>query len=103
MNSIFWNINNSVSYNALFNFIIGNRGIRKTYGMKNYVINKFIKKGEQFIYLRRYKTEIKRINTFFDDMSKNFPETDFKVQGKNFYINNKLAGYAISLSNSKIE
>ena len=65
MDSIFWNINNSVSYNALFNFIIGNRGGGKTYGMKNYVINKFIKKGEQFIYLRRYKTEVKRINTFF--------------------------------------
>ena len=103
MDSIFWNINNSVSYNALFNFIVGNRGGGKTYGLKNYVINKFIKKGEQFVYLRRYKTEIKRVNTFFDDISKNFPETEFKVQGKNFYINNKLAGYAISLSNSKIE
>ena len=46
------------SYNATFNMIITNRGFGKTYGAKKRAINKFLKKGEQFIYVRRYKSII---------------------------------------------
>ena len=31
-----------LSYNAMFNFIIGERGVGKTYGAKKYAINRFI-------------------------------------------------------------
>ena len=44
------------SYNATFNMIITNRGFGKTYGAKKRAINKFLKKDEQFIYVRRYKS-----------------------------------------------
>ena len=59
--SMFWDINKSVSRNCLFNFIVGNRGAGKTYGAKKYVINRFLKTGEQFVYIRRYKEELKKI------------------------------------------
>lgn len=100
---LYWDINRPLSYNALFNFIVGNRGGGKTYGAKKYVISNFIKKSEQFIYLRRYKQELKRIKTFFADVSQEFENIEFDVKGKEFYINKKLCGYAMPLSTSKIE
>ena len=44
----FWDINKTMTYNALFNFIIGNRGGGKSFGAKERAIDNFIKKGEQF-------------------------------------------------------
>ena len=70
------------SYNATFNFIAGGRGIGKTYGAKKKAIRKAIKTGEQFIYLRRYKTEITASKTtFFADIGQEFPEYQFRIQG----------------------
>ena len=41
--NIFWNINKLISYNALLYFVIGERGVGKSYGAKEYVCKKFIK------------------------------------------------------------
>lgn len=70
--SVFYDGYKTLTYNALFNFIIGNRGSGKTYWAKRWAINDFIKKGEQFIYLRRYKTELRTIKNFFADISEEF-------------------------------
>lgn len=101
--SIFWDINRPLSYNALFNFIVGNRGGGKTYGAKKYVIKKFIQTRKQFVYVRRYEKEFKRLKKFFDDIRDEFPDHELTVKGKEFYIDGELAGYAIVLSTSKIE
>ena len=70
------------SYNATFNFIGGGRGIGKTYGAKKKAIRRAIKTGEQFIYLRRYKTEITASKaTFFADIAQEFPNYEFRIQG----------------------
>lgn len=100
---LFWDISKPLGYQALFNFIIGNRGGGKTYGAKKHVIKRFLKTGEQFIYLRRYKQELKKIKTFFADIAAEFPDVEFKIKGNNFFINGELAGYAVPLSTSKIE
>ena len=47
-NSIFYNYNRIRSYNALFNFIISNRGGGKTYGAKKMCINNFLKRKERY-------------------------------------------------------
>ena len=39
---MYWDINNSLSYNRLFNFIVGARGVGKTYGAKRWAINSFM-------------------------------------------------------------
>lgn len=91
------------SYNANFHMILTNRGYGKTYGAKKRAIKNFLKKGEQFVYVRRYKTELKKIYKFFDDIKGEFPEVEFAVKGNSFYINKKLCGYAIPLSTSLIE
>ena len=56
---MYYNYNKIRSYNALFNFIIANRGGGKSYGAKEMVIKNFLKRCEQFVYVRRYKAEIK--------------------------------------------
>ena len=100
-----------MTYNSMLNFIIGERGVGKSYGMKKYVIKKFIKKRRKFIYLRRYETELNKSikdDEFFKDIRKDelFKDYDFKIDGDKFYIHfNKkshVIGYAIPLSKAII-
>lgn len=91
------------SYNAFFHFILTNRGFGKSYGAKQRCIDRFIKYGEQFVYVRRYKTELKKIGKYFDDIKDRYPEHEFKIVGKTFYIDGKEAGFAIPLSTSLTE
>lgn len=97
-NSLYYNPNKLLSYNRILNFVIGARGIGKTYGFKKYVINRFIKYNEQFIYMKRYKTDIKGTNEFFDAVAKEFPNHTFKIKGKELYIDDKLCGWVMALS-----
>ena len=100
--SIFYDLYKTLTYNALYNFIIGNRGGGKTYGAKKWAINDFIKKGEQFVYVRRYKTELRTLKNFFNDIAQEFPDHEFKVEGMGLYIDGEKAGEAMALSTSKI-
>lgn len=100
--SMFWDINKSLSYNCLFNFIVGNRGGGKTYGAKKYCIDRFLKYEEEFVYLRRYKEEIKNIKNFFDDIEGVYPDHKFKVRGRDILIDDYVAGHVVTLSTAKI-
>lgn len=88
--SIYWNINKTLTYNALFNFIVGNRGGGKSYGAKKRCIDNFIKKGEQFGYIRRYRDDLKKpMEQFFQDIIWEYPDYEFCIQGENFYCREK--------------
>lgn len=100
---IFYDISRVLTYNAYFNFLIGERGVGKTYSSKKFVINKFLKKGEEFIYLRRYKTEIdKAKKTYFNDIQESYPKHLLFSKGDAFYIDEKICGYAVPLSTTNI-
>lgn len=62
--------------------IMGARGLGKTYGAKKIAIKNAINRGQQFIYLRRYKTELKGRNSFFADIAHEFPDEEFRVEGQ---------------------
>lgn len=103
---IYWDISVPLSYNALFNFIIGNRGGGKSYGVKKHIISRFIKRKEQWVYVRRYKTEFvddgdNSLATFFDDIREEFPGHELEVKGKKFFIDGECAGFAMALSTAK--
>ena len=98
---MFYNYDRIRSYNAIWNFIISNRGGGKTYGFKMIAIKNFLKNKKKFIYVRRYKTELVDRNLFFDDVKHNFPELEFKIQGHTAYINGEVCGYFIALSTSQ--
>lgn len=101
---LYWDIAKPLSYNCLFNFIVGMRGVGKTYGWKKWAIKEFLKTGDEFIYVRRYKTEVsqKNLRTFFADVSEEFPGVKFAVKQNQLFINDKYAGQAIPLSTAKI-
>lgn len=103
---MYWDINKTLSHNCLFNFIVGNRGGGKTYGFKDWAIKDYLKTGSQFVYVRRYDTELKTTDKFFEDIKVAYPTHEFNVKsGKSqmfFYIDGKIAGYGIPLSKAKI-
>lgn len=102
---MYYSYNKVKSYNAMLNFIIGERGVGKTYGSICNVIDRFLNKDKQFVYLRRYKTELKTsVPNFFDAVKNDAKYQDVKFHVKNgkFYINDMLAGYSIALSTANI-
>jgi Podovirus DNA encapsidation protein (Gp16). len=82
----YYNFDSVYSYNAVLNFICGARGLGKTYGAKDKVIKKFLRKGEQFIYLRRFKTELRGARAFFDDIAHTFKGLLFRLNGDQFEV-----------------
>lgn len=78
----YYNYDSIYARNGVYNFIVGERGNGKTFGAKDKAIAANIKKGDQFIYLRRYKTELQAAKeTFFADIEYKYPEWDFRVVG----------------------
>ena len=101
---MYYNIDSALSYKALVTMIMGGRGIGKTYSAKKRAIKNFLTKGEQFVYLRRYKTELKKsVPTFFADVAKEFPDHQFKATAKGLYIDEQLAGFCMTLSTQIVE
>lgn len=70
------------------NIIIGARSLGKTYGFTKYAIRDYINNNNQWVYLRRYDTELTDSRTgdsqsFFSQIVLNseFPDYDFRVLG----------------------
>lgn len=100
LKDIYYDINKTMSRQRLFNFVVGPRGCGKTYGAKDYVIKRFLKYQEQFVYIRRYDTEFPsaEIQNFFDDIMEDYPDRSFKAGRGVFKIDNQIAGWYIALS-----
>lgn len=97
------------SYNFLLAFVITERGLGKTFGAKVAMLKKFIKSGEQFIYIRRYKTELdSALTTFWSDIQSKgyFDDLELKVVKKKmlteFTCDGEVCGYAVPLSTANI-
>lgn len=106
-NSIYLDFNKPLTYNAFLTFIITERGLGKSYGAKKFVAKRFIKKGKQFVYLRRYKTELKKAmnnNGFFKQIENDSELKNFKFSNTKdtMSIDGQICGYAIPLSVANI-
>lgn len=105
-----------LGFNATFNFLITSRGLGKTYGAIVMAVKDFLKNGNEFIYLRRYKTEISSASKkLFDaiNINKVFPGYTLLCEGYKFFIQKEsedekkkpekqLIGYAVALSTANI-
>lgn len=92
-NSKYWDINRTLTHNALFYVIVGNRSAGKSYGCIKKAVENFIKKKEQFVYTRRYEKDLKdSLPSIFKDVIKNreFPDYEFKVDGLKLYCRLKV-------------
>lgn len=106
---MYYSLDKLLSFDFLIGFVIGERGCGKSYASKSYVLKRFLKTGEQFIYLRRYKTELDTaLATFWDDIRDNpdFEECNLKVQKSKMLTklmcNGKVCGFAVPLSTANI-
>lgn len=90
----YYTINPLLSYNAFINIIIGSRNIGKTFATKKYLLQHYLKYGEQFIYLRRRDTELQMLD------KEKFFRTDLLEQVFDGFeaIDSKISGGAYTLS-----
>lgn len=104
---MYYNYNLLNSHNALFNFVITERGLGKSYGAKKMVIKNFIQGKGQFILIRRYENELQlNLQTFWQDICSDPDFTDYEFGIKKgrklskFIINGEVCGFAVALSTS---
>lgn len=107
--SIYYDIAGLLSQRCILNFIIGNRGGGKTYSAKNLVINRFMRKGEKFVWIRRYQSEIDKIfekSDFWGSIKKDetlikrYPDLQYSHTGSILELNGEHAGDIVALSTS---
>ena len=107
---MYYNFDKLFSYSdALIYFVLGERGVGKSFNSKLAVLKKFIKTGEQFMYIRRYKTELDTaLATFWNDLQANGYFDDLKLEVKKskmlttFTCDGEVCGYAVPLSTANI-
>lgn len=104
----YYNGNNLKSHSTADMFIsIGGRGIGKTYWWKRDCIKDFIENGNQWVYLRRYHSELANIDLLLNDVAHEFPEWDFEIKKRRMYAKKKKTkkwlemGYILCLSRIK--
>ena len=81
----------------------------KSYGAKKYVIDKFLKNGSQFLYLRRYAKELDSVfnkdrfdpKDFFDDIRFNYSDHELIAKAKKFYCDGQVFGYGKRLTEAQ--
>lgn len=105
--SKWYNKGELLSYKAFLNLLIGQRGFGKTYSFKTWSIDDYLKTGKQFVWVRRYGTEIDLMKkSFFDDVASRYPAHKFEVKGGKktgkFYCDDKVIGFYFALSTSSI-
>lgn len=58
--SMYWDGSTMFGYNAFLNMIDGPRGTGKSFRVKKFAIDNYIRTGGKFLYIRRYKKEMKK-------------------------------------------
>lgn len=88
-----------LSYGMRHNFIVGDRGVGKTYGLTRWILNKCIKEGHEFIWVRNTQAALDEILSFDGkDFLADHPEklrrdpADFTVVKNALFYNDTLLG-----------
>lgn len=93
-----------LSYNKIFNFVLSNRGGGKTYHFTRWAIDDFIKNRKMAVWVRRYQTEIDEMlqnGKFFDAVRDQYPGVELSIDGNVGMIDKEPAIYFIALSTSR--
>ena len=103
-NSIFYNANKCYSYNLFFNTILGGRGIGKTTTFLIKGIQNYNKDNSQFVYVRRYKPELKQFikKDTLGGIAKGITYKGDGSGGYEFNFMNDTIGYGITLAQQSV-
>lgn len=100
----FYNPERSLSYCRPLIFSIGSRSIGKSTGWAIHLLREFLKYGRQWIYCRRTKDETDlTAPNYFDNALTILKSNGYQIgkveyKGGEYYVDDKLAGFAIPLS-----
>ena len=99
----YYDYNKILSYNVSINILVGERGVGKSFGAKDYVIRRFIKRKEKFLYIRRYENELKAVfqKDYFGDIKEKYKDYLLTSKNKKFYINGEEFGIAKRLTEAQ--
>lgn len=100
---MWYSLNDLLSKNRILSFVIGNRGGGKTFNAQYWSIKDYINRGNKFIWLRRYNTEIDQIkrNWCSQDLKDKFPDHEITTKGKEIYVDGKQCGLMVALSTTQ--
>lgn len=87
-----------LSHNCLFTFFQSMRGPGKTFWGKCWAFSDFIKNSKQFLWIRRYRTELKELKNFPAQVAYKFEGHEIVQKGFEIFIDKKLAGKMLALS-----
>lgn len=102
----YFTLDRIISFGAILNIIITERGAGKSFQAKKYVTDRFLKKKEKFIYLRRYENELKNVFeksdlkeeknefNFFNSIKHLYPGINLMAKNRKFYFNEECFGRA---------
>ena len=85
----FYDPSRAISYNAPLTLVMSMRSYGKTYGFTREAIKDWMRDRSEFVYVRRYETELKTAAPkLFDDIAAHneFPGYIFKMVGYEGYI-----------------
>lgn len=103
--NIFFSFDRTLSHNKLFNWVIGARGIGKTFNSLDLALRRYQRGKGQFIYLRRYKEEIKpsKMENLFLPLEREGMCEHIEYNSGCFYIGDDLepCGYSFALSSTE--
>ena len=95
----YYNINTPLSYDNIYLYLLlGARGMGKTTGVLWYCINRFKKNGEEFAYIRRYKSELKKSKSVLNKICGGVSTKGLGDGAFEFHINRRRAGFGLALS-----
>lgn len=103
-NKIYYNANKCYSYNMFFNDILGGRGIGKTTTFLIKTCQDYNKDGSQFVYVRRYKPELKQFLKK-DTLCSIADGITYKGDGSGgyeFHFMDDIVGYGITLAQQSV-
>lgn len=107
---MFYDLTPLMSRQSLLSFVLGERGVGKSYAFKKFVINDYLKRGNEFVYIRRYKDELTiACDSFFEQLTDNgeFEDHTLQVQVSKkkvtkFKCDGNVFGYAVPLTTASI-
>lgn len=95
----YFNVNRLYSHQDLTTFVlIGGRGTGKTTGLLIKSLKNFRNNDEQVVYLRRYKSEIKKAKEVFNPIVAGVKTKGIGEGAFEYVINGKRLGYGLALS-----
>lgn len=96
----FYNPNRIYSLQGFnFHILVGGRGIGKTTSLLIKAVKNALKRGEQFMYVRRYKVETKKLKNLLDNIIGGVTTKSMGDSGSfSYWYKGKCLGYCIALT-----